>query len=88
MPMHTHSPDRKPAMPRIARWVFWAFAGISAFYLITEHTAHTFYLLPFLLLAACPLLHLGMHRSHGHGGNAPRDQEHAGHKPSEPEDRP
>ncbi|MBN0091486.1 DUF2933 domain-containing protein, partial [Pseudomonas aeruginosa] len=25
--------------------------------------------LPFLLLAACPLMHLFMHRGHGHGGH-------------------
>jgi hypothetical protein len=36
------------------------------FYLLTEHRAHVFGVLPYLLIAACPLMHLFMH--HGHGG--------------------
>lgn len=51
--------------------------GVIGFYLLTEHTAHVFGVLPFLLIAACPLMHLFMH--HGHGG-------HGGHErgPSTP----
>ena len=40
------------------------FLGIAAFFLITEHTAHFFGVLPYLLLLACPLLHLFMHGGH------------------------
>ncbi len=40
-----------------------AFLAIAAFFLITEHRAHLFGILPYLLLLACPLLHL----FHGHG---------------------
>jgi DUF2933 family protein len=47
------------------RWVFWGFAGVAAFFLITEHRAHVFEFLPFVLLAACPLMHL----FHGHGAH-------------------
>ncbi len=43
-----------------------AFLAIGGFYLITEHTAHLFGVLPFAFLFACPLMHLFMH--HGHGG--------------------
>ena len=42
------------------------FALIGAFFLFTEHRAHLFGILPFLLIAACPLLHLFGHR---HGGD-------------------
>lgn len=92
MSPQTQHPDRKPAMTRLARVVFVAFAAIAAFFLITEHAAHTFYLLPFLLLAACPLLHLSMHRGHrghDHGAAGPQDHGHTGARP-EPgrEDRP
>lgn len=46
------------------------FLGIAAFFLWTEHRAHLFGILPYLILAACPLIHLFMHRSHGgHGEN-------------------
>lgn len=47
--------------------VLVAFLAIAGFYLITEHTAHVFGVLPFLLLAACPLLHMFMHGGHGDG---------------------
>ena len=53
-----------------------AFLGIVAFFLVTEHTAHFFGVLPYALLLLCPLLHLFMHGGHGaHGAHA----EHAGH---------
>lgn len=45
------------------------FLVIAGFFLVTEHTAHVFGALPYLLLLACPLLHLFMHGGHGgHGG--------------------
>jgi hypothetical protein len=52
----------------ISRYVFFGFAAIAAFFLITEHRAHLYGVLPFLLLAACPLLHFFHHGGHGHGG--------------------
>jgi hypothetical protein len=54
-----------------------AFLLIAAFFLLTEHWAHTYGVLPFLLLLACPLLHMFMHGGHrGHGGHGG----HARHK--------
>jgi hypothetical protein len=47
---------------------FLAFLAIAAFFLITEHTAHVLGALPYLLLLACPLMHLFHHRGHDHGG--------------------
>lgn len=53
--------------------VLLAFLAIAAFFLITEHTAHVFGILPYALLLLCPVLHLFMHRGHGdhsgHGDN-------------------
>ena len=55
------------------------FLIIAAFFLATEHRAHLFGLLPYLLLLACPLLHMfghggqGGHGGHG-GGDAQRDR--------------
>jgi hypothetical protein len=49
--------------------VLLGFLAVAAFFLITEHTAHVFGVLPFLLLALCPLMHLFMHGG-GHGGHA------------------
>ena len=50
----------------IAMWVFLA---IIAYFLVTEHWAHVVPFLPWLLLLACPLMHLFMHGGHGHGGH-------------------
>lgn len=41
---------------RTARWVLLAFAAIAAFFLVTEHEAHAFGALHYLLSAACLLL--------------------------------
>lgn len=35
------------------------------FFLVTEHTAHFFGLLPYGILLLCPLMHLFMHKGHG-----------------------
>ena len=58
------------------------FLAVAAFFLITEHTAHVFGVLPFALLLLCPLMHLFMHG--GHGGQSGSDG-HAGHAGGQPE---
>lgn len=69
--------DSQPA-PRGFNWIFIAFLAIGAFFLITEHRAHLLGALPYLLLLACPLMHLFMHHGHGkHGANG-RHDEHSG----------
>jgi Protein of unknown function (DUF2933) len=57
--------------------VLLAFLAIGGFYLITEHTAHVFGLLPYALFLLCPILHLLMHG--GHGGHGSHDN-HAAHQ--------
>ena len=52
---------------------FLAFTAIAAFYLFVEHKAHLLGAAPYLLLLACPLMHVFVHRGHGHGG-----QKHGG----------
>ncbi len=47
----------------------WALAlAIAAIgtYLLVTHTGHILTALPFLLLMACPLMHVFMHGGHGH----------------------
>ncbi len=46
--------------------VLLAFLAIAAFFVLTEHTAHALGALPYLLLLACPLLHL-LHGGHSRG---------------------
>ncbi len=50
----------------VLSWVWLALAVVLGFFLFTEHRAHLFGALPFLLVLLCPLMHLFMH--HGHGG--------------------
>lgn len=45
--------------------------AVAVYFLLSEHRAHFFGALPFLLLLACPLMHVFMHGGHGGG--------HAGH---------
>jgi hypothetical protein len=58
--------------------VLLAFLAIAAFFLLTEHTAHVLGALPYLLLLACPLLHL-FHGGHGRGGGDHRGNEDPPH---------
>lgn len=62
--------------------VLIGFLIIAGFFLVTEHRAHLFGILPFLFLLACPFLHHFMHG--GHGGHSGREDDrndpHAGHR--------
>ena len=54
----------------IGRTAFFAFCVIAALFLIYEHTMHVLGALPYLLLLACPLMHVFMHHGHHHGGES------------------
>jgi hypothetical protein len=66
-----HDPSSVPWWKTRSGIVLCGFLLIAGFYLLTEHTAHVFGVLPYLLLLACPLMHLFMH--HGHGGHGVGD---------------
>lgn len=55
-----------------SRLVLLAFLAIGGFFLVTEHRAHLFGILPYLLLLLCPLMHL-FHRGHGKHHTEPVD---------------
>ncbi len=57
--------------------VLLAVLAIAGFFLLAKHRAHLFGVLPFVLLLACPLLHLFMHR----GQDGKDGRTHAGGKP-------
>ena len=63
------STERHPPLPSrtITRVVLGVFLAIVFFFLWTEHRAHLFGALPYVLLLLCPLMHFFMHRGH-HGG--------------------
>lgn len=76
MPNHEHL-HRDTASPQGSFWTsrtfftFLAFLAISVFLLLSEHRAHVLGAWPFLLLLACPLMHIFMHG--GHGGHGSHD---------------
>lgn len=49
-------------------FVFLGFSAIALVMLVSEHRAHFLGILPFVLLFACPLLHVFGHGHHGGGG--------------------
>ena len=67
-----HTGHGTDGIPHRFNWVFIVFLAIAAFFLFSEHRAHLLGALPFLLLLACPLMHLFMHR--GHGANTERNE--------------
>ena len=74
----SHRDDGNNALPWRNKVAWIVFAVIASFYLWTEHRAHLLGALPYLLLLACPLMHLFMHRGHGHGGKTPADKSDGG----------
>lgn len=65
---HNHEENGK--WRPISKYVFIGLALIAGYFLIMEHRAHVVQYLPFLLLLACPLMHL----FHGHGGHGGGDE--------------
>lgn len=70
------------------KWVLLGFLVVAAFFLWSEHRAHLLGILPYLLVLACPLMHL-FHHGHGHhhehGSSSPKttaiqEQERPGEK--------
>ena len=49
------------------KWALIGFLVVAGYFLWTEHRAHLFGALAFLLVLACPLLHMFHHGGHGHG---------------------
>lgn len=68
--------DNEPHVPsfwrRPAGMALATAALIAGFYLLREHWGHVLGFWPYLLLLACPLMHL-MH-GHGHGGHGRHPQ--------------
>ena len=67
--MEEHDRKSVPFLRTPAGIVLAAFLAIAGFFLWQEHRAHLLGVLPYLLLLACPLMHVFMHHGHGHGGH-------------------
>jgi Protein of unknown function (DUF2933) len=86
MPIHEHAQHHQSDLREGSFWTSRAFlvcavlVVIVGFLLWTEHLAHALGYLPYLLILACPLMHIFMHGGHGHGG-------HGGHADQQRTDR-
>jgi len=67
---HEHQSFPPPFWRSPAGLTLLVAAAVGGFYLVTEHTAHVFGILPYLIVLACPLMHVFMH--HGHGAHGHR----------------
>jgi hypothetical protein len=80
---HQHELQRGGRMDSRTKWVLAGFLGIAALLLVIEHRTHVFGWLSsygiWLVLLACPLMHVFMHRGHGHGGHG----HHPGREPGD-----
>lgn len=66
-----------PSWSRINQWVLWIGLAAAVAWMFVRHNAHLGQLLPFLILLACPLLHLFGHGRHGgHGGHGGGPEAH------------
>ena len=74
----TDDNDEHPSYPPFWRSRYAAgfvvIGGVAAFLLLSQHRAHFLGALPYLLLLACPLMHLFMH--HDHGNHKPHSVDH------------
>jgi hypothetical protein len=46
----------------------WGTAAVGIALLVVDHWAHVLGVLPYIVLLACPLMHVFMHRGHTHEG--------------------
>ena len=70
-----------------SRWrsplgIFMLLAGaFGVYYLFTEHRTHVGQAIPYLILLACPLMHLFGHHHEGHGGHGSHSGGQDSHQP-------
>jgi hypothetical protein len=69
------------------KWVLVGFLAVAAYFLWTEHQAHLMGALPYLLLLACPLMHLFHHGHGGHGHHHGNHDHSRGHESSRTRNR-
>lgn len=73
-PMNTRS-TFSSGSHRLIAVVAWTLGAVGAYFLATRHFDHVVQAAPYLVLLACPLMHLFGHRhgKHQHGSHPPGD---------------
>lgn len=62
---HDEHSGRRDFFSSRANIVLVGFLAIGGYFLVAEHGAHLIPFLPWLLILACPLMHVFMHGGHG-----------------------
>lgn len=78
---HDHHSQQGRTSNSTFKWILVGFLLVAGYFLVMEHRAHlggVLYYLPFLLLIACPMMHLFMHHSHGGHGEQPPPKDKQG----------
>ena len=93
---HAHPHEGPPALSPAP--LFWrsryaiglmVLGAAAGYFLVSEHRAHFLGALPFLILLACPLMHVFMHGGHGgHGGHRRHTGESGGEGSSKASPKP
>lgn len=76
---HLGNTQQGPNWSRINQWLLWIGVAAAVGWLLFRHNEH---LLPFLILLACPLMHLFRHGGHGGHGGPREDTDTAPEAPS------
>lgn len=73
-----------PNWSRINQWLLWIGLAAAVGWLFFGHSAHLLQIAPFLILLACPLMHVFGHGGHGGHGGHQHDEEPAPPTRAEP----
>jgi hypothetical protein len=83
-PEHTHGERSGLNWSRVNQWLLWIGLAAAVAWMFFRHNAHLVQLLPFLILLACPLMHLFGHGRHGgHGGHSTGEDRESKAEPRE-----
>jgi len=81
MPESTGSSDTSSFWRSRSLVALLVLGGVAMFFLLEEHRAHVLGFLPYLLILACPLMHLFMHHGHHHDHHHGHGQSSAAAEP-------
>lgn len=89
-PRHDHVSGTPlgPNWSRINQWLLWIGLAAAVGWMFFRHNAHLLQLLPFLILLACPLMHLFGHGGHGGHGDQRESDDRPPQPPSAGDERP
>jgi Flp pilus assembly protein TadB len=67
-------PSQHPNWSHVNQWLLWLGLAAAVAWLVLRHGAHLLEIAPFLIVLACPLMHLSGHGGHGsHGSDGSHD---------------